>query len=183
MRAYLLAVVELAILAAVAVVVAVQPAMLDRVMGMPSPDERFLTAAWTGDDQLVDEALADGGSLRARAGDGSNALHFAAWSGRAQLVEWLIAQGLDVNERNNNGWTPLMYASSHDHDRVVRVLLAHGADPAIAVDAAGSDTFDVATNAQATRTRAALREWKRQSGRSRNCARRVSRGRHPRSGS
>lgn len=160
MKACLLVVFEMTVLVAMMVAIAVQPAMLDRVMGMPSPNERLLTAASAGDQQLVDEALADGASLNARsAGDESNVLHFAAQLGHVSLVQEFIAQGVDVNERNSNGWTPLMFAASNDQAPVVRVLLAHGADPRIRASYAPFDVFHMAEQRMTTRTLVVLREW------------------------
>jgi ankyrin repeat protein len=162
MKACFVAVLELAILVAMTVVVAKQPATLDDLMGMPSPDERLLTAAWAGDPQLVDEALADGASLNARAENGSNVLTCAAWSGQSPMVARLIAEGAEVNSSTDAGWTPLMYAAASDHVGVVRVLLAHGADPYAAIGAEGFNTFEVAATARATQTQELLRDWEQQ---------------------
>jgi ankyrin repeat protein len=142
----------------VAAVLYLSPA-LDRAAGMPSADERFLNAAWDGDEFLVDQALADGASIHARSADGSSALTYAAWAGHAALVERLIALGVNVNGGDNNGITPLMYAASNDHGQIVRMLLTHGADPRTRASCGPFDAFNLAENRTAERTLAVLREW------------------------
>jgi ankyrin repeat protein len=159
MKGFLLTVLELAVLVAIILFVVAEPAMLDHAVGTPDADERFLMAAWEGDAELVEEALADGASVHARSDNGSTAMLHAAWGGHAALVERLIALGTDVNAGNNNGVTPLMSAASSDHDEVVRILLAHGADPRIRTHVAPIDTFDVAATRSAKRTQVLLRQW------------------------
>ena len=159
MKAFLIAALELAVLAGIVVVVSIQPAALDRVLGMPSAHDRLLNAAAEGDEFLVDQALADGASIQARSADGSTALTHAAWCGHAALVERLIALGIDVNGGDNNGVTPLMYAALNDHDQVVRFLLARGGDPRVRASYAPLDAFDMAEKRMATRTLAVLHEW------------------------
>jgi len=159
MKAFLIAALELAVLVGIVVVVSIQPAALDWTLGLPSAHDRFLNAAWEGDEFLVDQALADGASIQTRSADGSTGLTYAAWAGHSGLVERLIALGIDVNGGNNNGITPLMYAASNDHDQVVRTLLAHGGDPRMRASCGPFDAFDMAEKRMATRTLAVLYEW------------------------
>ena len=66
MKALFTAVSELAVLVGMVVAVLYLSTALDWSAGMPSPDERFLQAAWDGDELLLDQALADGASIQAR---------------------------------------------------------------------------------------------------------------------
>ena len=159
MKALFTAVSELAVLVGMVVAVLYLSTALDWSAGMPSPDERFLQAAWDGDELLLDQALADGASIRARAADGSTALTYAAWAGHAALVERLIALGINIDGGDNNGITPLMFAASNDHDEIVRILLAHGADPRAQASCGPFDAFNLAERPTAKRTLAVLHAW------------------------
>jgi hypothetical protein len=159
MKAFFIALLELALLVGIVAAVLYHSAVLDWAVGMPSADERLLNAAWDGDELLVDQALDDGASIQARSVDGSSALNYAAWGGHAALVERLIALGIDVNSGDHNGITPLMYAASNDHDQVAQILLKHGADPRRQASCGPFDAFSMAEKRRGARTLAVLHQW------------------------
>ena len=74
---------------------------------------------------IVQLLLERGADVRAVAGNGATALHFAAYD--PDLVRILVARGADVRARGSGGVTPLHGAVSNT--AATELLLAKGADP------------------------------------------------------
>ncbi len=93
-----------------------------------SADIALLKAAHEGDLEGVRKAIAEGGNVTARSGDGWSCLLAAATSD-VSLTRLLLDHGADPNVASNRGYTPLMRAAGHGNEEVVRLLLSSGADP------------------------------------------------------
>ena len=152
MKALLHVVIELAVVAAVVWAVCVTPPAV-QLLTAPSADERLREAAWAGDEELFDIALAGGASVHGRDASGTTALHYAALAGEVTLVARLLESGADPNVRNGAGMTPIIEAAVADDDAVVNMLLRGGA-------VAGDDALVAAERADAGRVLTLLRRWR-----------------------
>lgn len=86
-------------------------------------------ATLLGDDDLVAEVLARGGSVHeADSEAGWTPLHFAAWRGDADAARRLLAAGADPGPASEVGYTPLHLAVWRGRPDVLQVLLDAGAD-------------------------------------------------------
>ena len=73
--------------------------------------------------------LAGGADAKARAPDGTTALHWAIYHDDLELVQRLLAAGADANVANDYGSTPLGEAAVAANTAVIAALLDAGADP------------------------------------------------------
>jgi uncharacterized protein len=81
------------------------------------------------DDRSVALAeLARGADVKARAADGTTALHWAVYNDDAELVAKLLAAGAEPNVANDYGSTPLGEAAVAANTAVIAALLNAGAD-------------------------------------------------------
>jgi ankyrin repeat protein len=95
----------------------------------------LIDAAKAKDHAAALAALDAGADAKARAPDGTTALHYAVYNGDSVLVERLLAAGADPNAANDYGSTPLGEAAVVGSTSIVKALLDAGAD----VNAAGKD--------------------------------------------
>jgi uncharacterized protein len=94
----------------------------------PADDAALLTAARTGQVELVRELLARGAKIEHAGTGGSTALIEAARLGHAHVVRELLARGALVDQQENDGGTALLMAALNGCVEAVRDLLDHGAD-------------------------------------------------------
>ncbi|HET7130701.1 MAG TPA: ankyrin repeat domain-containing protein, partial [Gammaproteobacteria bacterium] len=88
----------------------------------------LVDAASQGDHAAALAELERGADAKAKAPDGTTALHWAAYHDDADLVARLIKAGADVNAANDYGSTPLGEAVTVGDPAVVKQLLEAGAD-------------------------------------------------------
>ncbi|HEX5048370.1 MAG TPA: ankyrin repeat domain-containing protein [Gammaproteobacteria bacterium] len=89
----------------------------------------LVDAARKGDHDGAVTELERGGDAKAKAPDGTTALHWAVYHDDADLVARLIKAGADANAANDYGSTPLGEAATVGNPKVVKQLLDAGADP------------------------------------------------------
>ncbi|MBK9126337.1 MAG: ankyrin repeat domain-containing protein [Phycisphaerales bacterium] len=89
-----------------------------------------------GDQEEVEQFLADGASVAARDVDLCTPLHMAASVGNARAARALIDRGAEIDARDAGGETPLHKAAAQGASELVELLVSHGAD-ASARDLAG----------------------------------------------
>lgn len=77
---------------------------------------------------LVEELIAEGGSVAARDRFGNTALLLASRNGHNATVKRLIAMDADVHQRNLAGSSALLRAVTSNRRRTARILLDAGAD-------------------------------------------------------
>lgn len=77
---------------------------------------------------VIDDAVAIGGDVKATAPDGRTALHCASFWNRPGAVNCLARYGADVEAQDRGGWTPLHAASVRGASRSISALLRFGAD-------------------------------------------------------
>jgi uncharacterized protein len=88
----------------------------------------LIDAAKAKDHAAAVAALEAGADAKARAPDGTTALHYAVYNGDAELAQKLIAAGADVNAANEYGSTPLGEAATVGSTPIVKALLDAGAN-------------------------------------------------------
>ena len=105
------------------------PGFLRGVWGLVSR----LMPAWWGVriETSLEELVAAGADVRARAPSGRTALHAAAEFGFADVVRTLAAASADLNAATHNGQTALMAAAAAGNATVVEALLSEHADAAL----------------------------------------------------
>lgn len=88
-------------------------------------------AALSGNRDLFDYLLTQGGDIKLADQSGETALHWAAWQGNLEACKWLVEGGADVEAyyRANGGLTPLRCAAESGNLELVKYLVAKGADP------------------------------------------------------
>lgn len=87
-----------------------------------------LDAARDGDTERLTSLLRSGADARAKADDGTTALHYAAYNDDEAAVRALIKARADVNARNDYGSTPLQEAAERANPKVIQALLKARAD-------------------------------------------------------
>ncbi len=90
-------------------------------------DQQLMQAAYKGNLNEVNEALAKGADVKARGQLGDTALNEAAEQGHFEVVERLLAAGSDIENLGGADKTPLMNAAFAGHADVVQLLLEKGA--------------------------------------------------------
>jgi ankyrin repeat protein len=98
-------------------------------VGAGSADLRLIEAAKKGDGAAVGALLRQGADVRARAGDGATALHWASYRDDHATAALLIAANADVNAVNDLGVTPLWVAATTRSTQTMATLLEAGANP------------------------------------------------------
>ena len=139
-----LVILKLAIVLGMGAAICKYQSIVDRVAGMPGPDDKLLVAIVCRDQPAVEAALADGVSPNTRTCDGATPLHYAAGCGNPDAVRSLLAAGADVNAQDSYGRTALMCAAQSDHVDVAQLLLSCGADQSI-LDRRSRSARDYAT--------------------------------------
>ena len=87
------------------------------------------TAAAAGDVKVVEQYLAAGTNVNARAPIGnSTPLVIAALHGQTEVARLLVEQGADVSISSENGSTPLLIAAFFGHRDIVELLLKNKVD-------------------------------------------------------
>ena len=87
--------------------------------------EKLLMAVRRGDTARLQQLLAAGADVNARAALGRTALLWAAYCGESACMQVLLATpGVDVNAADADGVTPLAAAATQGHEACVRLLLA-----------------------------------------------------------
>lgn len=119
-------------------------------------------AAWTGDNQVVQNLLNLKADVNCKNKDNKTPLHLACTESRLESALLLLNNGADVNSKDKMGYTPLHCASeanwgvtgwegSGGKERPVvelcSLLLSKGADP-LSADVFGRTPLDVSTNNQ-----------------------------------
>jgi ankyrin repeat protein len=94
----------------------------------------LLDVAQEGNSAAAVRMLKEGADAKARASDGTTALHWAAYHGDLDLARRLLKAGADPNARNDYGSTPLQEAAIRGDAQMLRVLVKAGADPNTAND-------------------------------------------------
>ena len=77
----------------------------------------------------MQQLLARGADVDARALDGATALHFACHFGANDALRGLLKVRPDVDAQCNSGVTPLMEACLKGHLEAATLLIDYGADP------------------------------------------------------
>lgn len=87
-------------------------------------------AAFFSQPDAVNELLAGGANVNARARNGTNnmPLHAGASSGNMDVVRALAEHGADVNARQEGGWTALHAAALAGNVEMAQFLISKGAD-------------------------------------------------------
>jgi uncharacterized protein len=91
----------------------------------------LVDAARRDDRDAVLAELARGADVKAKAPDGTTALHWAVYNDDFTLVQRLLEAGADPNAANDYDATPLGEAAVAANTAVIAALLEAGADPAI----------------------------------------------------
>lgn len=95
---------------------------------LPAPDkEELLTAAQTGDAELVRELIARAADVQARDNAGWTPLMRAASAGNRDAVQVLLDNGADVKAVSHDGTNALKLAEQAGHFSIVRLLWKAGA--------------------------------------------------------
>ena len=89
----------------------------------------LVASAAQGNADTLRYLLDKGADLRARTGDGDDALIRAAWSGDADMLKLLLERGADAKRADKAGFTALQNATTFPDSRRVRMLLQAGSDP------------------------------------------------------
>lgn len=95
------------------------------------PDAMLRTAAQTGDEEGVREAIAAGADIHSRNEFGATAVHLAAAANCPRMTNMLVKEfGADISMTKNWGDTALHWACSEGHAEMVKLLINElGADP------------------------------------------------------
>jgi ankyrin repeat protein len=95
-------------------------------------DTALIKAVKSGDGHVVQELIASGADVNARAGDGSTPLLWAVHNSNLALARVLIAAKAQVDAANDYGITPLLEASGTGNAAIMGLLLKAGANPSLA---------------------------------------------------
>ncbi|WKX96882.1 hypothetical protein Q1695_012937 [Nippostrongylus brasiliensis] len=87
----------------------------------------FLSACMSGDEEEVEELLANGADINTATVDGLTALHQSVIDSKPDMVRFLCEKGADVNAQDNEGWTPLHAAACCGNLAIVKYLCQNGA--------------------------------------------------------
>uniref|UniRef100_A0A183FP65 ANK_REP_REGION domain-containing protein n=1 Tax=Heligmosomoides polygyrus TaxID=6339 RepID=A0A183FP65_HELPZ len=87
----------------------------------------FLSACMSGDEEEVEELLANGADINTATVDGLTALHQSVIDSKPEMVRFLCEKGADVNAQDNEGWTPLHAAACCGNLAIVKYLCQNGA--------------------------------------------------------
>lgn len=87
-------------------------------------EEKFLSAAQSGDDALVLAAIKSGVNINATDKDGETALMKASFFNQPKVVNHLVDAGADVNIANNKGQTALILAAYEGNPEIIEKLLS-----------------------------------------------------------
>ena len=119
------------------------------LVGVQSPNDNLMRAAFSGDVNGVADALRAGADVNARNKVGNTALMLAALRGQANVIPLLLRAGADVNAKANNGATALMFAALRGQENVIPLLLKAGADVNAKVNNGVTSLMAAAHNGQA----------------------------------
>ena len=100
----------------------------------------LMNAAFNGDLDAVEKALADGEDIHAKDADGADALMYAIQGGEAAVAERLIEAGAEVNSSDDYS-TALETAVLYEDFEMASLLIENGADPLI-MSPAGSTAIE-----------------------------------------
>lgn len=100
----------------------------------------LMSAAYNGEMDAVETALADGADLHAKDIDGADALMYAVQGGEASIAERLIEAGAEVNTSDDYS-TALETAVLYEDFEMARLLVENGADPLL-MSPAGSTAIE-----------------------------------------
>jgi ankyrin repeat protein len=91
-----------------------------------------MTAARTGDDELVETLIAARADVNAKDNDDHTPLmYWVINSDSSDVIHSLIRCGADIAARDKGGWTALMYAAENGHTNCIDALIAAGSDASI----------------------------------------------------
>ncbi|HSI67982.1 MAG TPA: ankyrin repeat domain-containing protein, partial [Planococcus sp. (in: firmicutes)] len=96
--------------------------------GIVEGETALMSAAYAGDIDGIEEALANGEDLHAVDSEGADALMYAVYSGNTEAVQFLIDAGADVETKDDYS-TALATAAAIEDYRTALVLVENGADP------------------------------------------------------
>ena len=96
-------------------------------------DKHLIYGAWKGDMAAACHALAHGGSVNARDGEGKTPLMWAALKGHTEIFRLLLARGADPFTQDHMGYTALEAAAKGGHKEMVDLLLERGEAPEAAL--------------------------------------------------
>jgi ankyrin repeat protein len=122
-----LRIIRFALVLAMALTVIYAPALIDWVVGRPSPNLRLHAAIGSRNLAAFQAAVAEGASVHARNEAGTFPLIDAAELGQVEMVQRMIAAGVDLDAVGNHGMTALMCAALQDRIEVIELLICHGA--------------------------------------------------------
>jgi len=89
-----------------------------------------IEGAKRGNEEMIEEYIADGADPKQLDHAGNNALHWAAAGGHHETIDHLVTKyGLDVNHANGDGDTPLHKAAWKNRTDAAAALVKHGAHP------------------------------------------------------
>lgn len=111
---------------------------------MVAAGDRLFDAVAAGDAGAVEQALAAGAAVDARAPDQATPLINAALADQPAIAELLIGKGADAMARNSGGFTPLHAAAFSGSVPISKLLLDHGATLDDAANKAGVTPLMVA---------------------------------------
>ena len=87
-----------------------------------------MTAARTGNGEIIRALIANGADVDAAERKGQTALMWAAAEGNLEAVDQLIRSGADVNRKLKSGFNAMMFAARNGRTKVVQRLLDAGVD-------------------------------------------------------
>jgi ankyrin repeat protein len=105
----------------------------------------LISAAWTGQFELVGFFLDQGADINAKMEKGETALISAAYRGYLDVIKILLDKGADINAQVEGGETALTYAIRNHHTAVMSLLLERGADISVK-NAKGETPLVIATH-------------------------------------
>jgi hypothetical protein len=91
-------------------------------------EEGLWAAVLDGDEERVQQMLAQGADVNATNDYGTTALILAAKKGHTKIVKLLLEKGADVRFTERNGYTALRWAEEKGHKDIVPLLRANQAD-------------------------------------------------------
>ncbi|MFH1222501.1 MAG: ankyrin repeat domain-containing protein [Candidatus Micrarchaeota archaeon] len=88
----------------------------------------LMSAAFEGDEEVVELILKYKPDVNAKDGDGTSVLMYAAHGGNVKILERLVELGAEVNDKSNDDSTPLMFAIRAEKVEAAAFLVGKGAD-------------------------------------------------------